>query len=406
MELILSELVPPLLCLNMIVKDEAHIIKDTLQKLLNKITIDYWVISDTGSTDNTKQIILDFFEERNIKGELFDDEWKDFGHNRTKALEHAFGKSKYLLIFDADDEICGDFILPELTKDNYCLQFGDINGVSYIRTQIVNNTKRWKYVGVLHEIITCLENTNGSETITGNYYTISGRTSSRNKASDKYLKDALILEKSYQEAFESNDELYNRYGFYCANSYFDCGQYENAIKWYKITLDNKNWSQEKYMSCLKIYNCYNALNQKEIGMFYLVKSFSYDKERAECLYELVSYYCCNDMSDIAYSYYSIVKNFYNNKFLNYGLQDKLFLDVGKANFFLPYYMILVADKVQDNNTVIQMYKIIFIKKYIETSKFFIGNMLYNLQFFIEAVKDDKEFLTLFQEYISFLISIN
>ncbi len=210
MELIITEFEEPYLCLNMIVKNESHIIRDTLEKLLNKIKFDYWVISDTGSTDNTREIITDFFKEKNIRGELFDDEWKDFGYNRTKSLEHAFGKSKYVLIFDADDEICGNFILPELKKDGYFLQFGDVNGVSYVRIQIINNNKKWKYVGVLHEIITCCETANDTPTITGDYYTVSGRTSSRNSDETKYLKDALILEKAYNECFKNNDELYNR----------------------------------------------------------------------------------------------------------------------------------------------------------------------------------------------------
>ena len=396
----------PYLCLNMIVKNEGHIIKDTLTKLLKKVPeIDYWVISDTGSTDKTKEIISDFFKERNINGELFDDEWKDFGHNRTLALEHAFGKSKYLLVFDADDEICGDFVLPNLVLDSYNFQFGDANGTSYIRTQIINNKKKWKYVGVLHEIITCSEQTNGMDIIKGKYYTISGKSGSRSQDQNKYQKDALVLEKAYEEAVKNNDGLYNRYGFYCANSYYDSGKWVDAIKWYKITLGNKNWDQEKYVACHRLHNCYSALNQKETGLYYLVKSFSYDKERAECLYELISYYCCNNMNDVAYSYYNIVKSFYNEKYLKHGLNDKLFLDVSKANLFLPFYMILVSDKVQDHDTTIQMYRIIFTKKHIERSKHFIGNMLYNLQFFIERVKDDSEFLRLFQEYVKFLVSI-
>ena len=53
-----------------------------------------------------------------------------------------------------------------------------------------------------------------------------------------------------------------------------------------------------------------------------------------------------------------------------------------------------------------MYRIIFTKKHIERNKHYIGNMLYNLQFFIERVKDDKVFLRLFQEYVDFLISID
>ena len=285
MELIISEIEPnnkPMLCLNMIVKNEAHIIRNTLEKLLNKIKFDYWIISDTGSTDDTKNIILDFFREKNIKGEIYDDEWKDFGYNRTLALEHAYKKSKYILIFDADDEIVGDFVLPELTKDSYFLQFGSEEGISYIRQQIVNNYKRWKYVGVLHEIITCLDPNTPAEIIKGNYYTVSGRTSSRNKDGNKYLKDALILEKAYDECLNKKDDLYIRYGFYCANSFFDAGKYEDAIKWYKITLNNNNWSQEKYVTCLRLYCCYNNLNNKEIGLYYLVKAFEYDKERSEC----------------------------------------------------------------------------------------------------------------------------
>lgn len=397
------------LCLNMIIKNEGDIIKDTLTKLINKVpSIDYWVISDTGSTDTTKEIITEFFKERNIPGELYQDIWKDFGYNRTLALQHAFGKSKYILIFDADDEICGDFILPELKLDEYHLQFGDVNGVKYTRSQIVNNNKKWKYAGVLHEYITCTEQTNGSDTIKGNYYLISGKNGARSQDPKKYLKDALILENAYKESKQNGEDLYHRYGFYCANSYYDFGKYDHAIKWYKITLDNKNWDQEKYVSCLKLYHCYNALNQKENGFFYLVKSFEYDKERVECVYELVSHYCANNLNDIAYNYYSNVKTFYNERFLTRGLNNKLFLDVSKGDLFLPYYMIIVCDRVKDYVTALQMYKIIFTKKYVERSKFYIGNMLYNLQFFIgnKIFKNDPVILQLFQEYIDFLISIN
>ena len=397
------------LCLNMIVKNEEHIIRDTLTKLINKIpTIDYWVISDTGSTDNTKKTIIDFFKERNIQGELYDDAWVDFGHNRTLALEHAFKKSNHLLVFDADDEICGDFVLPELNLDSYHLQFGDANGVSYTRVQIINNKKQWKYVGVLHEVITCIEHTQSSNIIKGNYYTISGKSGARSRDPNKYLNDALILEKAYNETKQNGDEIYNRYGFYCANSYYDSGKWEDAIKWYKITIGNKNWDQEKYVSCLRIYNCYNALNQKENGFFYLVLSFSYDKERVECLFELVSYYCCNNLNDVAYNYFNIVKSFYNERYLTEDVNQKLFLDVSKPNLLLPYYMILVADKVKDYDTILQMYKIIFTKKHIERNSHYIGNMLYNLQFFIDNAifQNDATFLPLFQTYIDFLISIN
>lgn len=50
----------------MIVKNESHIILETLQNLINYINFDYWVISDKGSTDGTQSLIIDFFKENNI----------------------------------------------------------------------------------------------------------------------------------------------------------------------------------------------------------------------------------------------------------------------------------------------------------------------------------------------------
>ena len=126
------------ICLNMIVKNESCIIIETLENLCKYINFDYWVISDTGSTDNTKELICGFFKDKCILGELVEHEWADFGYNRSKALECAFNKTDYLLIFDADDKFEGNFNLPKLMdKDNYGLKIG--KDFTYYRTMIVNN---------------------------------------------------------------------------------------------------------------------------------------------------------------------------------------------------------------------------------------------------------------------------
>ena len=168
----------------MIVKNESHIILSTLKNVLEHINIDYWVISDTGSTDDTIDIINKFFHERKIPGEMFCDEWKDFGHNRTKALEHAFGKSDYLFIFDADDLIEGNMNLPLiLDKDCYNIQFE--NPVSYYRSILISNKMKWKYRGVLHESIVPIDTKNSEEYLGGDYYILSRRLGNRSKDPDK-----------------------------------------------------------------------------------------------------------------------------------------------------------------------------------------------------------------------------
>ena len=79
----------PKICLNMIVKDDStDIIVNTLSNISNSDTnITYWVICDTGSTDNTASFNKKFFKDKNIKGECIHEPWKDFAYNRTKALE-------------------------------------------------------------------------------------------------------------------------------------------------------------------------------------------------------------------------------------------------------------------------------------------------------------------------------
>jgi GR25 family glycosyltransferase involved in LPS biosynthesis/tetratricopeptide (TPR) repeat protein len=399
------------ICLNMIVKNESRIISDTLRKLCDKIKFDYWVICDTGSTDNTIEVIRDFFKKEKIDGEIFCHEWKDFGHNRTLALAAAYEKTDYVLIFDADDEIVGDFKLPEnLTHDDYQFQFGNcVDNNCYVRSLLVNNRKKWVYVGVLHEVIVPYQHQPTNYIINGNYYTVSGRSGDRNTNNpDKYLKDAKVLEKAYNEAVEKKDDLFNRYAFYCANSYKDHGDHENAVTWYLKTLTHNNWSQEKYICCLRLHDCYKALNKPEMAYYYCVKSFNYDSERGEGLYHLIQHYCCEGNNEIAYAYYSLIKNYLENNYLTSPPPSKLFVDNNILNFFLPYFMIIVSEKTRNYKTGIKMFSIIFNKKPRGIPNFYIGCLIHNLQFFIDKLifEEKTDFLKSLQDYVNFLEEIH
>jgi glycosyltransferase involved in cell wall biosynthesis len=390
----------------MIVKNESHIIRGTLEMLCSKIRFDYWVICDTGSTDATREIIQEFFSEKNIKGELHRDEWVNFAHNRTKALEYAFNKTDFLLVFDADDELHGTIRIPEIVAcDEYQFKFGmPKSGMSYVRTLLINNHKRFKYFSVLHEFISCQEQSANEQNrmciLEGDYYVVSGRSGSRNLDPDKYLKDANILASAHAEALAQGDDLHKRYSFYCANSYRDCGKHEDAIRWYKITLSQDNWAQEKYLSCLYIYQCYEAINQKEHGFYYLVKAFSHDAERVECFYPLLMHYCCEGMNELAYNYYRMVRMWPVNN------DSKLFVETDKLGFFVPYYMIIVADRMGDRECGIRMYEIIFTQKHRTFSVWHLRNLMFNLSFFIGHVKaeDFNAFAALANSYVDFVIN--
>jgi len=393
------------ICLNMIVKNEAHIIADTLENLLRYVRFDYWVISDTGSTDQTKEIIIDFFKQRNIDGELVEHAWQDFGFNRTKAFEAAYNKTDYVFVWDADDEIFGDFEMPtELVADSYSFIFGNESGLRYSRNQMFNNRKRWSYKGVLHEYACCLEPSEPSETISGSYYFISGRKGSRNKDPKKYLNDALLLEKAIEKAKSENDPIFNRYTFYCAQSYNSCDVVHKAIEYYKKALNCDLWAQEKYICCLELYELHEKLNRAEEGLHYLVESYKYDKTRVECFYRLIKYYCIHNAPEVAFAYYSLIQDYYENQYSPTLMSDKLFVKIDEYNFYLPYYMIIVSERTKHLDVAGRMYEIIFKYKFI-AKEWWTHNLLANMRFCVAGFKKTSEFLNNMLHYVD-LITAN
>jgi tetratricopeptide (TPR) repeat protein len=224
-------------------------------------------------------LIQTFFQEHRIQGELIHRKWVDFSHNRNEVLHHAFQKTDYLLMFDADDSFVGTFKLPPtMTEDAYLLTFGE--GMTYPRPALITNRKEWKYEGVLHET---LEHP-GSEKrlgcpIEGKYHIVSGRTGNRNKNPRKYQDDAELLERTIMT--EQNPVLKHRYMYYCAQSYRDCQDVQNAIRMYTVFLDSDGNPPEKYLACMELAKLYLGKNQFETVQMYFCKTVQYEPERIE-----------------------------------------------------------------------------------------------------------------------------
>lgn len=391
------------ICLTMIVKNEAHLILECFRHLDKFIKFDYWVINDNGSTDGTQKLIKDYFAEKGIPGELDETPWRDFAFNRTRAFEVAYKKTDYAFVWDADDEIYGDFKMPtELTRDHYKFIFGNEGGTRYSRCQLFNNHKRWHYVGVLHEYPACLEDATEPFDVLGNYYFISGRRGDRSKNPNKYLNDAQILEKAFKEAYEKKDPIYNRYCFYTAQSYNSCNHHEKSIEYYKKVLDLDNWVQERYVSCIEIYDQYDKLQRNKEGLYYLVESYKYDTRRIEGIYRLIKYYCINGPVEAAYAYYTMIAHHYENNYIRENVADYLFTKKEEYDFYLPYYMLIVASRLNKFDTAIKMLQMMFRQNYLYSGEWWIHNVFHNIQFVIPRMPDDLGFLGSMLSYIQAL----
>ncbi|WP_308569655.1 glycosyltransferase [uncultured Haemophilus sp.] len=291
------------ICLNMIVKNESAIIRDTLENIVAHIPLDYYVISDTGSEDNTAEVIEQFFTEKGIKGEVHHDQWENFAHNRNLALQHAKNKTDYVLIFDADDRIEGELILPKLTADIYGLRMANgLDGSNvYFRTLLFRNDGTFYWRGVLHEFITQQNKAITEERIIGNYYIISGRFGARSNNPQKYQQDAQILEKAYYAP--EDEDLKARYAFYIAQSYRDSSMPEKALEWYQTRVELGGWVEEVYYSLLQIGLLKEQLDAplEDVQTAFLT-AYEYRPQRAESLYYLARYLRHKDRIKLAYIY--------------------------------------------------------------------------------------------------------
>jgi glycosyltransferase involved in cell wall biosynthesis len=284
--------------LSMIVKNESHIILECLNSIYKYI--DHWVIVDTGSTDNTKELIQNFFKEKNIPGELHERPWVNFGHNRSEALSLCDGKADYMWMIDADDYVDGEFKYPQnMDADGYAIRMGGPS-FSWWRTQIYKTGQGWKYEGVLHEYAVCTGKQNSTiGKIEGNYYIVARTVGGRNvgvSAIEKYSKDAQILEEALQK-----EPTNSRYQFYLGQSYFDSQQWEKSIEAYMKRAEMGGWVEEIFYSLLRVGVAKAMLNKpwEEIQQAFL-ECYNVRPNRAEPLYHIARIYRMNNKLGLAY----------------------------------------------------------------------------------------------------------
>lgn len=366
------------ICLNMIVKNEAHIIEKTLENILNYIPISYWVISDTGSTDSTKELIQAFFEKRKIKGELVEHEWKDFAYNRTKALECAFQKTDYLFIFDADDSIEGTMSFPILKEDRYMFRFG--KEFSYERPLLITNRKKWFFTGVLHEYLDTNE-PRSTVSFTGPYYVVSGRGGARSKDPEKYLKDAIVLKNAFE--VEPRKDLKSRYAFYCGQSYMDAGVVDDSIEWYKKCESMDGWGQERYYSCLQLGELFRRKDDFKEMQNYWAKSCQYDPERIEGIVLLMEELKKQD------NHVMVNAMFHRWRDYKHDLTNKLFIRNYLYDYELEYLNSICAYYVKDLETGYFCCKKVILHHKDQAK---IAQSINNLQFYKQYLHRDKKMI--------------
>jgi glycosyltransferase involved in cell wall biosynthesis len=230
----------------MIVRNEAGCIARCLESV--RPIISYWVICDTGSTDRTKEIVRQCLQ--GLPGELHQDRWRDFSHNRNLGLRRARGKADYHLMLDADFtvDIQPDWNAAPLEADGYRLAFsGDIH---FKVARLVSDRHEWRYRGRAHEHL--------HSPTARTFHDLPGLTlshhadgGSRPGRLEKY-RDLLL-----EDHAERPDDP--RTIFYLGQTAMDLARYEEAIEWHQKRISLGGWPEEQW------YAAYMMNRSKELA---------------------------------------------------------------------------------------------------------------------------------------------
>ena len=388
----------PTLCLNMIVKNESRVIKRLLESVYE--ILDYYCICDTGSTDNTIDIIESFFRDKNIPGKVIREPFRNFEYNRSFALKACDEfEVDLVLLMDADMILWRNNKIDKskfkhllTTHDAYYIFQGNDN-MYYKNTRIVKNRAGVSYKGVTHEYVELPPNTNQGVLVKDIIF-IQDIGDGGAKA-DKFERDVKLLKDGLEE--NPNNE---RYMFYLANSLKDLASVQNhqiesqiqvldnsckelnhlfkgtpsalglvknlevlkksiqkeqdmlrykllreAIEWYEKRIKAGGFWEEVWYSHYNIGHAYFHLGEVEKAIYYFQKSFIQYPQRVENIYEIVKYYRETGQNDLAVHFYLMGK-----KSLEvYKSRDYLFIQKDIYDYKLDFEMSILGYYLNPTN---------------------------------------------------------
>jgi glycosyltransferase involved in cell wall biosynthesis len=327
--------------LTQIMKNESHVAERMLNSIKN--FVDGVVVVDTGSTDNSIEIVENWGKENNIETYVVSRAFDNFENSRNFSIDTARekflskndGNTYYGMWLDFDEQLVvhPNFNKEKCDKDLYMFNTS-IGAMKYTRNEFYRLDKEFKFYGPVHEFIIY----SGKDQVTSGLMEgvevlvkMDGG-SWKSDISEKYKGHAVILE-DYINRINRDP----RWIFYTAQSYHDSASVPNnreeneerwrrAMKYYKERVDRLDgYEEERYYSQLRIGSIMKMMEFPwEQTHQSLLKAYSMDPLRAESIKLIVDHYLSIGEWNMAYMYSKFLKvNFFNK---NPYPQRLLFID--------------------------------------------------------------------------------
>lgn len=238
----------------LMVKNESKIIERLLTSIIDHV--DGFIIFDTGSTDQTKEIMWNFLvEKHNKRGAIYEtSKFWDFSSCRTITVQLCYGRGDLMLLMDADYKLFvkeNDWkskLLPIDKSVAYQYMLETTGSLSYYRPHLVSAHTRWHYECRTHEFLSKAESVLSKAESDGQriqrivfHHLQIDHVADGGSKSDKEPRDVVLLLMDLMDSPDSE-----RARFYLGNTLRSMGMLDWALRVYKEQQNLCKWNEELY----------------------------------------------------------------------------------------------------------------------------------------------------------------
>jgi len=288
----------PLLVVTLMIKNEEKVINATLEPFIKAGIKDYFIF-DTGSTDNTINVVKDYFNQNNVKnGHIAQEPFIDFSTSRNRALdltEEKFPNAAFILMIDAEwyaHNVEGllDFCKKEasnLTRKAYLIRVISYP-TDFYHCRLIRKGSNSRFMGVVHEVIPISSNDRLPKDIYLEYKPTSRGIEATQK---RWVRDRELLLKDHNKNPENS-----RTTFYLAQTFEGLNDLHNAYKYYELRSHQPGWDEENYETFYRLARVSDSLSKIDekftwqMAMDYYLKAYQLRPHRAEPLIKIAEHY--------------------------------------------------------------------------------------------------------------------
>lgn len=241
----------PLLCLAMIVRDEADSLPGTLRSVAS--VVDAVAIVDTGSLDATAAVALRHTE--HLAGCVSTAEFVDFAQARNVALDRAEETgAEWILMLSGDELLAHGEAVRAFCRGDDAAR----DGAHYLRcrqeafvydsARLIRGGGGWRYVGATHEVLrgprgeqrpSAVVRVPGAE--------VRHRSGPRKAWMARWTRNVELL-----TAMAQRDPGEPRWLLYLAQTLAHLGQHREAMATYQRRVDAGGWEEERWEAMMGV----------------------------------------------------------------------------------------------------------------------------------------------------------